>query len=104
LIADAWFGRDGLWVDLNPGGTVTMRLPNSWHATKAMWWPSRTAAGKLKIAGRRLDGKGSFKATVAAGSGRVGQQPSALSFSHPGCWRITGRSRSVTLTYVLKVR
>jgi hypothetical protein len=59
-------------------GSVGMKWP---------WW--RGIKGKLKISGRRLDGKAPPLTAFLPDYGRSGFQPSGISFPTEGCWEVT---------------
>jgi hypothetical protein len=107
------FHREGLvWVELwpdgilradpsfvEPDGSIWMKLP---------WW-AHGVGGRLRIEGRRLDGPGRpVRATVNAGWPRVNANgnrfwSSAVVFSTEGCWEVTGRLETASLTFVVLV-
>jgi hypothetical protein len=71
-------------------GSVGMKWP---------WW--RGVKGKLKISGRRLDGKAPpVTPYLPDGYGRSGFQPSGISFPTEGCWEVTGAVGDAKLTFV----
>ena len=70
-------------------------------STKWGWW--RGIPGELRIEGRRLDGAGILEARIPDGYGETGFQVSALIFSSAGCWEVTGRVGSESLTFVTEV-
>ena len=64
----------------------------------------RLGRGQLRIEGRRLDAPASpLRAHVPNGYGEIGFQATALVFSSPGCWEVTGRVGDASLTFVTKV-
>jgi hypothetical protein len=59
----------------------------------------------LTIEGRRLDAPApSLRADIRAGYGDVGFQPSYVIFPETGCWEITGRAGTSSLTVVILVQ
>jgi hypothetical protein len=53
---------------------------------------------------RRLDAEAPpLRAHVPDGYGALGFQPTGLTFPTVGCWRVTGRVRPASLTFVVKV-
>jgi TonB family protein len=69
--------------------------------TKVLW--VRPAGSDLKIDARRVDGNaGPISATVPRGYPWT-FQPSGLTFSTPGCWRITGTAGGYTLQFILSI-
>ena len=98
-------GPFGLWPDgtvvFKPGG-AGFTTPDGSLGMKFGW--TRGARGPLKIEGRRLDAAASaLRSRVPAGYGDVGFQATALVFSSPGCWEVTGRVGNASLTFVTKV-
>jgi hypothetical protein len=74
-------------------GSVKMKFP---------WW--RRVRGELEVTGRRLDARARpLAAEIAAGYGPIGLQPTYLIFPTAGCWRVTGRVGTATLTFVTLV-
>jgi hypothetical protein len=96
----------GLW----PDGTVVFRPGGPGYITDdgalAMKWGWRRAVrGQLRIEGRRLDGPaGPLRSEIPAGYGDFGFQSSALIFPTPGCWEVTGRVGTASLTFVTRVK
>jgi hypothetical protein len=92
-----WVG--GLWphgvIDAGPDfvakdGSVGMKFG---------WW--RTATGKLRITGRRLDGPAPpAQSFVPDGYGATGFQASGVDFPTEGCWEITGTLPTTSLRFV----
>lgn len=101
-------GPFGLW----PDGTVVFKPGGAGFITsdgalgmKFGW--TRGAAGRLAIAGRRLDAQGPpLRAHIPDGYGDTGFQASYVIFPSPGCWEVTarigGRADSM-LTFVTRV-
>jgi hypothetical protein len=107
------YGNGAIAVALNPpnGRLVAGRLPGGgYRATinddgsidaKVGWW--RAGAGRIRIAGSRLDVPAPpLQAHVPGGYGS-GFQATGLTFPTTGCWRVTGRYGSAHLTYVVLV-
>lgn len=73
---------------------------------KLGWLPHRGLTGTLTVRGDRLDGPGRLRVLGAfwghSSDGR-GSWMSPVEFPSEGCWRISGRVRDVSLTYVVKV-
>jgi hypothetical protein len=92
-----WVG--GLWPDgviaagpgfINKDGSVGMKFG---------WW--RAVPGVLAITGRRLDAPAPpLHADVSTGNGEIGFQASGIDFPTDGCWEITGKVGSITLSFV----
>jgi hypothetical protein len=67
------------------------------------WW--RAVPGALRITGRRLDAAASpVRSSVPDGYGDTGFQSSGVHFPTPGCWEVTGRVGTTSLTFVTLVR
>ncbi|HEX8860851.1 MAG TPA: hypothetical protein VGC06_17500 [Actinomycetes bacterium] len=57
--------------------------------------------GKLRITGRRLDAAAPpARGFVPDGYGQAGFQASGVTFPTEGCWQVTGKLGSTTLTFV----
>jgi hypothetical protein len=85
VIADSRF--------IQADGSVRMKFP---------WW--RRVRGDLRVTGRRLDRRApALRAEIAEGYGPIGLQPTSLVFPTDGCWRITGRVGTATLTFTTLV-
>jgi hypothetical protein len=69
------------------------------------WYLHPAARATPTISGRRLDGPGVFRydANVAIEASRV-FATSTLDFSSLGCWEVTGRYRTSTLSFQIRVR
>ncbi len=99
--------RNGpLWVALYPKGIVHATAEDVQEdgpiAIKFGWW--RETKGRLAIDGRRLDETESLlRARVPTGYGKRGFQSTALIFSGPGCWEVTGSLGVAKLTFVTRV-
>jgi len=99
----SFYGADGIWVGFWPSNVVVQEvaLDGSIDA-KFGWW--REGRGKLMIEGRRLDGPASaLTANVPDGYGDTGFQASGIVFPTPGCWQVTGRVGTASLTFVTLV-
>jgi hypothetical protein len=103
------YGNDALSTGLYPEGKVVFKpggpgfvLEDGALSMKFFWW--RLVPGRLTIDGRRLDGAASpLRATIPDGYGDIGFQSTALLFSTPGCWEVTGHVGNRTLTFVTLV-
>jgi hypothetical protein len=109
LVSGGWYGREGLWAKLPLEGIAAypdaLILPSGWIQLKLVWWRGERARGRLSVEGRALLGRSAtLRSVIPRGSGLQGIQPTALQFSRPGCWRVTGRSGAASITFVLDVR
>ena len=59
---------------------------------KIIWFSRKWGGAWLRVAGRRLDGAGSFGQRFRAASG-AGGYPSGLRVPEAGCWRLTLRTK-----------
>ena len=109
-----WFGTDRLWTNLPANGTwrglghYTPSDPT--FRQKLFWWRQgydwRTEPQpNLKVTGRRLDAQAA--PLMADRANNVTSEPAAMvvgiNFPTLGCWKITGRYRDDTLTFVVWV-
>jgi len=100
-------GNGRLWVELYPRGIIRpdyygRARPNGAIAIKFPW--TRGVPGHLKITGRRLDADApALRSSIPGGYGRIGFQSTGVIFPTTGCWEMTGRVGSASLTVVTKV-
>jgi len=118
--SNTFLGGRGLWTQLPLDGAlrITTAVPpaagetfgqiyrDGSLQTKFPWWGSGSAAQKLTIHGRRLDGPArGFRVTV--GRGAIAHAPhfwpTRLRFSRPGCWQVRARSGRARLTFAVFV-
>jgi hypothetical protein len=94
-------GNGSLWVALARNGKLNLRRneQGDWGA-KVPWW--REAHGKLAITGRRLDAESPPLRAQSGGYGETGFVASAIFIPTEGCWEVTGRVGSSTLTFVVE--
>ena len=97
---DRLFGGGGLWVLLpefkaerGPDGLLRMKIP---------WW--RGNEGHLEVQARSLDSGARVEHEVSHGYGLRGFQPTAIEFTHQGCWRVTGVLGPTEVGFVVDVR
>jgi hypothetical protein len=96
----------GLW----PDGTIVFRPGGPGFVTDdgalgMKWGWRRAVRGQLRIEGRRLDGPAPpLRAEIPSGYGDFGFQSSALIFPTTGCWEVTGRVGTASLTFVTLVQ
>jgi hypothetical protein len=99
------YGNGQLFVGgLGQDGVITPAIElDGTRSTKLGWL--RVTPGQLNIIGRRLDGPAAtLTANVPEGYGEDGFQSTGVSFPTAGCWEITGKSGSSTLTFVTYVK
>ena len=102
-------GNGKLWTILWPEGRVIFTdggpggiEPDGSLTMKWGWW--RSVAGHLEIDGRKSDGSpGVLRATITKGYGETGFQATYLTFSSTGCWEVTARVGSESLSFVTEV-
>jgi hypothetical protein len=108
---DSSHGNGTLWVGgLWPRGVIEAGPEfvgeDGSVGMKFGWW--RTAAGKLRITGRRLDSPAPpARGVVPDGYGATGFQASGVDFPTEGCWEVTGTLPTTSLrfvTFVIKKR
>jgi hypothetical protein len=104
------YGNGLLSVDARGGVLSRPREPDGTLFDKLGWLPRKGFTGKLVVHGERLDAPGRLNVlsvnwgySYAPGKPPRGSWASAVTFPSQGCWRITGRVRDVSLTYVVRV-
>jgi hypothetical protein len=102
--ADVAHGNGKLWVGgLEDDGVLKGGRgpePDGSVGVKLGWW--REVEGRLRISGRRLDGPAPpLRADVPEGYDDRGFQASGVYFPTEGCWEVTGRVGSTSLTFVV---
>jgi hypothetical protein len=104
-------GNGFLMVTIPEDGVLAVqREPDGTLFDKLGWLPKKDWGGNLTVRGERLDGPGKMRVLrvnwghvyVNGRKGR-GSWATPVTFSSEGCWRITGRVRDITLSYVVKV-
>jgi hypothetical protein len=76
---------------------------------KLGWLPRKGFTGQLTVRGERIDGGDRLRVLsvnwgyASSGPAANGSWASAVKFPSEGCWRITGRVRDISLTYVVRV-
>jgi hypothetical protein len=105
------YGNDALWTNVWMWGEEGVVLPayddhvqddGSIVGLKWAWW--RYVPGELTIEGHRLDGDAKpLIGEVPDGYGGTGFQVSGITFPTQGCWEVTGRVGSESLTFVVWV-
>ena len=96
-------GNGPIWVGLWPSNVVAGEAAADGSVdAKFGWW--RGVAGELTITGRRLDGAAPpLRPNVPDGYRSSGFQATGITFPAAGCWEVTGRVGSATLTFVTLV-
>jgi hypothetical protein len=98
-----------LSVDLRGGVLSRPRDPDGTLSDKLGWLPRKGFTGRLTVRGERLDAPGKLDVLsvnwgyASSGPAANGSWASAVRFPSAGCWRITGRVRDISLSYVVKV-
>jgi hypothetical protein len=94
-------GNGSLWVALARNGKLNLQQneQGDWGA-KVPWW--REAHGELTITGRRLDAEAPPLRAQSGGYGDTGFVASAIFIPTEGCWEVSGRVGSSTLTFVVE--
>jgi hypothetical protein len=108
--ADERYGNGLLSTRVASIGTlIVQREADGTLFTKLGWLPHKGLRGTLTVTGERLDAPGRMRVLgvywgyASSGPGAHGSWASAVEFPSEGCWRISGRVRDVTLTYVVRV-
>jgi hypothetical protein len=108
-------GNGRLWTVLPSGGQLVVPdvvrrgeaglQPDGSIRTKFPWWGGRSARRRLRIKGRRLDGRAApLRARIRRGYTEAPYfWATMLRFPTEGCWRVTGRSGRAKLRFVLSV-
>jgi hypothetical protein len=104
--SDRHHGNGRLWTILYyPTLVVTSRnrRPDGSIEEKFPWW--RGVSGQLTIGGSGVGGsEGRVRGDIPPGYGDIGFQATSIIFPREGCWRVTGRAGSASLTFVVDVR
>ena len=108
-----WYGSGHLWTMLDHDGETWQHLPTSPSGLtqKTFWWSQDWIAADepepaISVTGHRLDGPGGFSfgpgtnATADFGTAML----VGIEIPTAGCWEITARYRTATLSYVVSVR
>jgi hypothetical protein len=102
-------GGSRLRVVLPAGGILRVQRnepDDRTFGTKLGWIPDRYRALRLSVSGRRLDAPGRMtvrRISWGHSSTGEGSWASAVSFPAGGCWRLTGRAGTATVSYVVRV-
>jgi hypothetical protein len=102
-----YIGNGRLWAGLWPRGLVIVPPDNISRSgvlrITLMWYRGSGTHGVLHISGSQLGADGVVRGRTA-GYGLTGFNASSISFSGPGCYRVTGRAGGATLSFVTLVR
>ena len=106
-----FYGNDSLAVDLWPDGTIVFKPDGGGFVErdgslgmKFAWW--RSVRGELTIDGRRLDKSIASRPRTESQPDAypdMGWLPTYLIFPTPGCWEVTGRIGTASLTFITRV-
>jgi hypothetical protein len=104
------YGNGFLSTTLPPGGVLSRpREADGTLFDKLGWLPRKGFTDQLTVRGERLDAPGKLNVLsvnwgyASSGPAANGSWASAVRFPSAGCWRITGRVRDISLTYVVRV-
>lgn len=100
------YGNGLLSTTLPADGVLAARKePDGTLFEKISWVPRGFSGGssELTVRGERLDAPSPPMRVLGVHWGGQGSWASAIVFPSEGCWRISGRVRDVTLSYVVKV-
>ena len=101
-----FYGNDVLWTSLWTNGKVVFGPSGPGQigtdGTLSIQWPWwRGVQGVLAMEGKRMDASvPPMKAIVPDSFGLTGFQATTLVFSSEGCWQVTGRVGTASLTFV----
>jgi len=105
-----WYGTKRLWTMLRHGGEVWYHLPRGadGFGQKTFWWSAdfdvnHEPQPNITVAGRQLDGSGSFISLLPgtnAGADFGSAMLAGVGVPMAGCWEITATYRHATLSYV----
>jgi len=103
-VSNAWAirGNGWLWALAGPAGITT----NPLGGAKLPWIARPGLDGRLEVRYRRLDEAGGERvATTVSGrlAGYLGPSWASRMSFEPGCWRIAGRVRDVSTSFVVRV-
>lgn len=97
-----YYGNGRLWTALYPDGVRERPQRDGSIEEKFPWW--RGVRGRLRITGRRLDGRApTLRARIPDGYGATGFQSTAIIFPTEGCWSVTGTAGKASLSFVTLV-
>jgi hypothetical protein len=107
-----WYGSTHLWTMLDTNGETWRDLPQSAAGLtqKTFWWsadwaPTGQPEPAITITGHRLDAPGSFSfgpGTIASADFGTAMLV-GIDVPTTGCWEITGRYRTATLSFTVSV-
>ena len=100
-----WEGK--LFVaGLTPDGTMKFSWvsPDGSLPQKLGWYRAQGLRGRLTITGKRIDAPAQpLRADIPDGYGDSGFQATELIFPTEGCWEVTGKVDTTSLSFVIRV-
>jgi len=84
------------------GGSMATINPNGSIWAKFGWWRANDDA-RLTISGHRLDAAAPPLTADVPNVYGIGFQPTGLTFSTTGCWRVTGTFKKARLSFTVLV-
>lgn len=115
-LAGVWHGNDALWTHVPDDGILAVppeRVEADGSVQAKRFWYAAGIDGTLALAGRRLDAASpplrvhTINRGLQSGFRGSGTWATFISFPTQGCWRLTvrltNRSTSVSLSFVMKV-
>jgi hypothetical protein len=99
-----WEGK--LFVaGLTPDGTMRFSwvLPDGSLPQKFGWYRAQGLRGTLTITGKRIDALAPPLRAHSSNDRETGFQPSTLIFPSEGCWEVTGKVDTTSLSFVIRV-
>lgn len=105
------YGNGLLSTSLPDDGILVARTGPDGLFQKLGWLPHTAFPDALSVRGERLDAASpplrvlsvNWGYSKAPGRPEIGSWRSAVKFPSDGCWRITGRVKDISLSYVIKV-
>ena len=101
-----WEGKlfvAGLTSDGTMGFSPNQVLPDGSLPQKFGWYRAQGLRGTLTITGKRIDAQAPPLRTDFSDYGQTGFQPSTLIFPTEGCWEVTGKVDTTSVTFVIRV-
>src|SRR6266508_204157 len=99
----SWYGDTTLAVMLPRDGVYRTTSTANRFSAKIPWYRFRT--GEVEISAERLDAKADrVRSRTTEGYGGFGFNPSEVTFSSEGCWRVSGDLGGHVVSFVMYVR